>query len=83
MMNIKLNNTNGCIAKSSSIEKISHQHGFKHKHSTDTALHNICNQITRGFNNPRPQQCTAAVGLDMSKAFEYSENAQTHSNKHS
>ena len=31
------------------IPAISHQHGFKHKHSTDIALHNICHQITKGF----------------------------------
>ena len=35
------------------IPEISHQHGFKHKHSTHTALHNICHQITKSFNNPR------------------------------
>ena len=34
------------------------------------ALHNICHQIARGFNNPRPQQCIVAVALDMSKAFD-------------
>ena len=32
---------------------IFHQHGSKHKHSTHTALHNICHQITKGLNNPR------------------------------
>ena len=30
---------------------IFYQHGFKHKHSTRTASHNICHQITKGFNN--------------------------------
>ena len=49
---------------------ISHQHGFKNKHSTHTALHNICHQITTSFNNPRPPQRTVAVTLDMSKAFD-------------
>ena len=49
---------------------IFHQHGFKHEHSTHTALHNICHQITKGFKNPRPQQCTVTVALDMSKAFD-------------
>ena len=52
------------------IPAISHQHGFKHKHSTHTALHNICHQITTSFNNPRPPQHTVAVTLDMSKAFD-------------
>ena len=28
-----------------------------------TALHNICHQITKGFNNPRPPQFTVAVAL--------------------
>ena len=51
------------------IPAISNQHGFKHKHSTHTALHNICHQIT-SFNNPRPPQHTVAVTLDMSKAFD-------------
>ena len=49
---------------------ISHQHGFKHKNSTHTALRNICCQMTKGFNNPSPSQCTVAVALDMSKAFD-------------
>ena len=52
------------------IPLISHQHGFKHKRSTHTALHNICHQITKGFNNPRPPQRTVAVALDVSKAFD-------------
>ena len=46
---------------------ISHQHGFKHKHTT--ALHNICHQITKGFNNPRPLPHTVAVALNTSKEF--------------
>ena len=37
-------------------------------HSTYTALHNICHQITKCFNNPRLDH-TVAVALDMSKAF--------------
>ena len=49
---------------------ISHQYGFKHKHSIHTALHNISHQITKGFHNPRPPQCTVAAALDMSKAFD-------------
>ena len=42
---------------------ISHQHGFEHKHSTHTALHNICHQITKGFKNLRPPQHSVAVAL--------------------
>ena len=49
---------------------ISHHQGFKHKLLTQTALHNISYQITRGFNNPRPSQCNVAVALDISKAFD-------------
>ena len=33
----------------------SYQYGFKRKHSKYTALHNICHQITKDFNNPRQQ----------------------------
>ena len=51
------------------ISVISHQHGFKHKHSTHIALHNICHQITRGFDNPRPLQCTVGVAKDMSNTI--------------
>ena len=52
------------------ISVIFHQHGFKHKCSTHTALHNICHQIAKGFNNSRPLQCTIVVVLNMSKAFD-------------
>ena len=38
--------------------------------STHTGLHNICHQITKGFNNPRPPQCTVAVALNTSKVFD-------------
>ena len=49
---------------------IFHQHKFKHKHSTHTALHNICHRITKGFNNPSPPLCTVAIALAMSKIFD-------------
>ena len=52
------------------IPAISHQHGFKHKHSTHTTLDNICHQITKCFNNPRPSQRTVAVAFNMSKTFD-------------
>ena len=41
-----------CLNTGQTIPIILHQHGLKHKHSTHTALHNICHQITKGFNNP-------------------------------
>ena len=46
------------------------QHGFKAKHSTTTALHNINNTIASGFNQRIPPARTIAVALDMSKAFD-------------
>ena len=47
-----------------------HQHGFKAKHSTTTALHNINNTIIQGLNRKAPPQRTVMVALDMSKAFD-------------
>ena len=52
-----------------SILVTSHQHGFKHKHLIDTALHN-CHQTPNDFNNSRLAQRTVVVALDMSKAFD-------------
>jgi reverse transcriptase-like protein/retrotransposon-encoded endonuclease len=52
------------------ITNIQHQHGFKTKHSTTTALHKITNTITTGFNQRRPPNRTIVVALDMSKAFD-------------
>ena len=49
---------------------IFYQYGFKHKHSTHTALPNIFHQMTEGFNNPKSLKHTVAVALDMSKAFD-------------
>ena len=40
-----------------------HQHGFRRKHSTTTALHKINNIISNGFNN-------ITKALDFSKAFD-------------
>jgi hypothetical protein len=47
-----------------------HQHGFKAQHSTTTALHQLTNQITQGFNKPQPPDRTIVVSLDLSKAFD-------------
>ena len=52
------------------IPAVPHQHGFKHKHSTHNALHNIYHQITKGFNNPRSPQCTVTVALKINKVFD-------------
>ena len=51
------------IKKQQNISIISHQHGFKHKNSTHTALHNICHQITKSFNNSRPPQLCLEFSL--------------------
>ena len=50
------------------IPNITTQHGFKTKHSTNTAIHNINNTVAAGFNQPPTR--TIAVALDMSKAFD-------------
>ena len=47
-----------------------HQHGFRQHRSTTTALHQINNLITTGFNQNQPPQRTVAIALDMSKAFD-------------
>ena len=47
-----------------------HQHGFKTHHSTTTALHQLTNQITKGFNKLQPPDRTIIVSLDLSKAFD-------------
>ena len=52
------------------IPNITTQHGFKTKHSTNTALNNINNTVATGFNQPIPPTRTIAVALDMSKAFD-------------
>ena len=47
-----------------------HQHGFKHKHSTVTALHQFTDHIVSGFNQKRPPLRTIAIAIDLSKAFD-------------
>ena len=56
-------------------------YGFKYKHSTYTALHNIFHQITKGFNSPR-QHHTVAVALNMSKTFDTVNKNKLITNKH-
>ena len=55
-----------------------HQHGFRHKHSTTTALNEINNTITKGFNIQKKTNRTVAIALDLSKAFN-TVNLQIHS----
>ena len=47
-----------------------HQHGFKTKHSTTTALHSIIDPIITGFNQKRPPHRTALIAIDFSQAFD-------------
>src|SRR6476469_9075401 len=47
-----------------------HQHGFKAHHSISTALHQLTNQITQGFNKPQLPDHTIVVSLDLSNAFD-------------
>ena len=54
----------------SNIPPVKHQHGFKSLHSTTTALHQITNQIVKGFNQKQPPERTIVVSLDLSKAFD-------------
>ena len=46
------------------------QHGFKTQHSTTTALHQLTNKITLGFNQKPPPHRTIVVSPDLSKAFD-------------
>lgn len=46
------------------------QHGFRAKHSTMTALHDLNQAIATGFNQDLPPDRTLLVQLDLSKAFD-------------
>ena len=50
------------------IPTIYHQH--EHEHSTTTALHQLNNHITTGFNQKKPPHRTITIALDMSQAFD-------------
>ena len=47
-----------------------HQHGFRARHSTVTALNEISEDIAAGFNAKKPPKRTILVALDLSKAFD-------------
>ena len=47
-----------------------HQHGFKPRHSTVTALNELSTAIADGFNQRQPADRTVLVALDLSKAFD-------------
>ena len=45
------------------------QHGFRPHHSTSTLLTNLTQNITEGFNQPKPAPRTLIAAIDISKAF--------------
>ena len=47
-----------------------HQHGFRSKHSTVTALCDIATAISNEFNKNKPADRTVLVAIDLSKAFD-------------
>lgn len=47
-----------------------HQHGYKAKHSTTTALMEITSAIAMGFNKKQPPERSVMVALDMASAFD-------------
>ena len=47
-----------------------HQHGFRKKRSTTTALQEISDHITDGLNRKKPAHRTVAVAIDLSRAFD-------------
>ena len=49
---------------------ITTQHGYKIKHSTDTALHNINNTIATVFNQNQLPVLILTIALDIRKAFD-------------
>ena len=55
---------------SDSIQFAQHQHGFMKGRSTNTALHEISEHITKGLNIKRPVDRTVLVALDLSRAFD-------------
>ena len=46
------------------------QHGFRQKHSTTSALLQLTTDITMGFNQRNPPDCTVCVAVDLSAAFD-------------
>ena len=47
-----------------------HQHGFRAKHSTVTALDEFNQKISQGFNKKKPASRTVLLQIDLSKAFD-------------
>ena len=49
---------------------VSHQHGFRPRHSTTSALLKLTTDIASGFNQKKPASRTVVVALDLTKAFD-------------
>ena len=47
-----------------------HQHGFRKQHSTVTALNDLNQAISSGFNKKKPPDRTILLQIDLSKAFD-------------
>ena len=47
-----------------------HQHGFRKKRSTTTALQSMLDHINNGLNRKKPVHRTVSVAIDLSKAFD-------------
>ena len=46
------------------------QQGFRPRHSTTSALHQLTTDIETGFNQRRPPHCTVCVAIDLTAAFD-------------
>ena len=55
---------------SAAVDLQDHQHGFRKKHSTVTALQEVNHHITTGLNRTAPVDRTVLVALDLSRAFD-------------
>ena len=52
------------------LEVSDHQHGFHLRRSTTSALLSLVTLVANGFNEAKPPRRTAAVAIDISKAFD-------------
>ena len=52
------------------LRSATHQHGFRPRHSTISALNELSTAISDGFNKPKPAARSILVALDLSKAFD-------------
>ena len=52
-----------------------HQHGFRRRRSTVTALQPLVDHVARGIRQPKPHRRSIAVAIDISKAFDRVDHA--------